>query len=1018
MKHQTLAELVRKVLSLTIFTLLLTLIAPFALAQETTGRVEGTVLDATGARIPGATVKVEGSAFIRTVTTDSTGFFQVIQVPPGMYKVSVSATNFSSTTAEGVSVVLGIATPLEFTLRAGQVQEAVTITGSDIVQVDLSSSKLQSNIATETLEALPKGVNFSSALRVAPNVRPEPLGAGFQIDGASGAENTFIIDGQEVTNFRTGQLNSNNNIPFDFVQEIQVKSNGFEAEYGGATGGVINVVSKRGNNEFHGNVGIQFENDGLISDFRPILNADPNALSYINPPKDDFANLYPNVTLGGPVFRNRVWFLGSYSVQNFNTTRTRTYPSGESQTYKQNFRRDYGFLRLDAQLADNLNVFSNYTYNPTRTHGVLDSFTNPSIASSPLLGQVLRGAALLAEQGGRVPSAIVNVGGTYTPTSWLVLTSRFGRSYLNEKGSSYGIPNEVRFRCITGNTTLPNVTPAGSCASNFSSIPNNFGTNFDISTRKTFDVDGSILVKNFAGRHQFKVGYQLNKIFNNVSEGYFETGEIRLFYGRTFSGIGAGQAGYGYLQRFGTVGEASSKNQAFYFQDSWQPVKRLTLNLGLRVEKENVPTFSATGQEIVFGWADKPAPRLGGAFDLLGNGKVKVFASYGWFYDRFKYELPRGSFGGDKFLRNYFPILSANPNWNTYTRAYALANSALELDFRVPSNDPSDNRIDPDLDAAKQSEYTIGTEWEVARNLVFAARFTHKQVDRAIEDVGIFDNTGNELYYIANPGYGIVSQPLLSGVPATPKAERKYDALELRLDKRFANNFRFTGSYTYSRLFGNYSGLASSDERGRSSPNVNRFFDLPFLGFTLDGKPENGRLATDRPHVFKFDGRYDLNWGRLGASGNTTEFGLFFIGQSGTPLSSRISFYNAETFLNGRGDLGRTDAFTQTDLYIKHIVKFKERYELLFDMNVDNLFDQDTVTDLFTSLIPITLTATDFGIAGGEAAAIQKVFQGGLSAQAKALIARGGAYAQDARYRQAQSFQVSRQIRLGIGFRF
>ena len=94
--------------------------------------------------------------------------------------------------------------------------------------------------------------------KIAPNVRPEPLSAGFQVDGASGAENVFNIDGQEVTNFRTGQLNASNNLAFPLVQEVQIKSTGYEAEYGGATGGIIQVITSGGNDEWHGNFGANF----------------------------------------------------------------------------------------------------------------------------------------------------------------------------------------------------------------------------------------------------------------------------------------------------------------------------------------------------------------------------------------------------------------------------------------------------------------------------------------------------------------------------------------------------------------------------------------------------------------------------------------------------------------------------------------------------------------------------------------------------------------------------------------
>ncbi|HEV7902598.1 MAG TPA: carboxypeptidase regulatory-like domain-containing protein, partial [Pyrinomonadaceae bacterium] len=237
----------REVIASVTFLLCLTALA---FGQETTGRIEGTITDPTGAAVPGVTVTInsvgrtEGArpdattGFTRTATTDESGFFRVLEIPPGFYSVTTtSISGFSGATVPSVEVVLGKTTPVNFSLTAGSVSETVTVT-SDAIAIDPTDNKIQTNITAQVAELLPKGTNFASLLQVAPSVRNEPASGGFQIDGASGSENTFIIDGQEVTNFRTGNLNINNNIPFQFVKEIQVKTNGFEAEYGGATGGV------------------------------------------------------------------------------------------------------------------------------------------------------------------------------------------------------------------------------------------------------------------------------------------------------------------------------------------------------------------------------------------------------------------------------------------------------------------------------------------------------------------------------------------------------------------------------------------------------------------------------------------------------------------------------------------------------------------------------------------------------------------------------------------------------------
>src|SRR5215213_6745768 len=672
--------------------------AAVAFGQKTTGNIEGTITDPNGAVVPNATVTAKSTGtttgYSQTVTTDSNGYFQFAQVPAGTYNVTATGTGFK-TSNKSVLVSVDKTVPANFALELGAGTENVTVTTDSSATIDPGDTKIDTNITKQLIEDLPSGTQFSSLLKIAPNVRPEALAGGFQIDGASGSENTFIVDGQEVTNFRTGQLDSNNNLPFELLQEVQIKSTGYEAEYGGATGGVINVVTSGGNNEWRGNFGISFTPRKLVGDPRPSLNRfSTNAagnFEYFNPPKQGGTDFFPVAQFSGPVIKDKLWFSAVYAPQVFDRSISIDYfttgnnPNGravsQSINYKAKQVTEEALFRLDAQPTSKLRMFGTFVWNPIRVRGLLPASTeglNGAPQSAVFGGTIgtLTGADFLAQQGGRQNGNSVNGQITYNPTNWVVLNVRAGRTFLNEKLGSYGVPRSVRFLCSTSGN--PAGVAGSGCTAGFTNFANNFQIDYDVSTRRTLDADASFVGINAGGRHNIKVGYQLNKLFNTTSQGYTDTGVVVLFYqvpisAQTGQDPTVGNLGSGYLQRFGTIGEASSDNQALFAQDSWQIANRLTLNLGLRIESETVPSFLEGGNAIKFGWGDKISPRLGAAFDLTGDGKTKVFASYGWFYDRFKYELPRGSFGGDFYRRDYFEILpSRGAAYTNYNRTTIL----------------------------------------------------------------------------------------------------------------------------------------------------------------------------------------------------------------------------------------------------------------------------------------------------------------------------------------------------------
>ncbi len=274
-------------------------------------------------------------------------------------------------------------------------------------------------------------------------------------------------------------------------------------------------------------------------------------------------------------------------------------------------------------------------------------------------------------------------------------------------------------------------------------------------------------------------------------------------------------------------------------------------------------------------------------------------------------------------------------------------------------------------------------------------------MDRTIEDVGIAVPGIGEVFYISNPGEGI-SENLLRdqggcpSCPNQPKPKRIYDGLEFRLMKRLSNNWYANASYTFSRLYGNYSGLSSSDENGRNSPSVNRFFDGQYMSFDQTGKPIYGDLGTDRPHQFELQAAYQFPWG--------TQVGGYYLIGSGLPQTQQVTIQGVPVYYLGRGSLGRTPTFSQTDLNIIQDVPLFRGTRVTLEMNIDNLFDQKIVTAVintpYRDAIPVSPAQFFAGF------------------DVNNIVAATPTIRRDPRFGLASSFQGAREIRVAAKFRF
>ncbi len=930
------------------------------MGQETTGSITGQVVDSSGAAIPNAKVEVSGVSLPRALetTTDSSGNFNLPSLPAGSYTVSASVAGFSVQKKTGVPVLLGRASRLEFKMEVGQVTESVVVS-ADAAMVDTASSSSNVNVDKSFFDLMPKGRGFDGLINLAPGARDEGKAGGFQVDGASGSENTFYLDGMEVTDIRTGVLTGQNKIPVEMVQQVQVKNGVMEAQYGGAMGGVVNATIRSGSNEFHGNAGFYFNNDNMSARPRTTLQFDPNdttraKVRYFQNSLDDYQTWNPIFNIGGPILKNKLFFFSGFMPVNTERSRTVTFLSNnKTGTYNRTNRQHFMTNKLDFAPVSKLRMNASWIWNPNYQKGALPALDGTDSYSNDWanLGNYTAGNTI----SGQVD---------YLASSKLIVSFRGGYNY-NNFTDRYAIPSTTAVYYSNSNVASPLAIPADLRGPAGWKVQAVGRTDYNIYKRINLNADASYLF-NWGGQHNLKGGYQTNRLSNDVLALTYPNGYYRYYWGQQYTcvtsqctGKQTGDFGYYRYRLFGTSGAASSDNQGIFLQDNWRVNKYLSLNLGMRLEREFLPSFASAGNvaapPVEFGWSKKISPRIGGAWDPKGDGKMRIYASWGYFYDVMKYEMPRGSFGGDVWVDYFYSLNDPNlvkTNQGVPADAKKLPGKFFEaINWRIPSNDPAHPTIDKNLEPMKQRMLDLGYDYSINSTLVASLRYTNRRLIRTIEDVGTLGPEG-EIYYIANPGFGLTVDPKTwdKGFPLTPKATRNYDALEMRLDKRFAKNYQFAASYTYSRSTGNYSGLASSDENGRTSPNVNRYFDLPWLGYTEKGRMADGLLATDRPHTFKAFGGYTAR-SFLGHSTISPTMQLY----SGIPLTTQIDVISTTpAYPYGRGDMGRTPVFYSFDMNLMHdfpVWKAKESMKLRFEFTVFNLLNSGIVTNKSPNLL-------------------------------------------------------------------
>jgi hypothetical protein len=987
-----------------LFTMLaVTLLVAFAAAQTPTGKFVGKVKDDQGAPLPGVSVEATSPKLVgkAVAVTDETGTYRLFTLPSGTYVITFTLQGFQPVKREGVVLQLEQTISLDISLKQSTLAEEITVLGKSPL-IDVKSTSKGSTMTAEVFMQLPRNRSFDGLLSTVPGVQYEGNQGGLSVDGASGTENMWYIDGTNVNGIHVGLRNQG--IVMEQLEEVKVTASGYNAEFGGSMGGVVNVISRSGGNEFHGDLFGYYNNAKLWMQgkAREYLRLDPYIPSpyvaqYVNDDdlyfgggknRDDYQRYEGVFNLGGYIIKDRLWFFGS-----FNPVYARTYadrwfrgdpvnlaaatlpgnvsldPRQGRQLYTGFYNKNYNYnwqakmtiapfkgMRISLSAVSNFSYyrgsipsvtgtgtvaysyFPDWQFAPALTKGQQPGFDYPNLSGAAVIDYTVSNNFLVSVRGGLFRQNTTNqqlfVPGTYYA---------FDKSNMNLWPGV--IPDNQRHDQGWSNGAGTSVTAKY--------IMEKISANLDF----TFYM-------NLAGEHAWKAGVQYIRLHEDVNSGP-QSPLVNIawddVYGLPNGDMIRGTYGYytirgDWVSPYGSIWNIHSDNWAIYLQDSWTIGDRLTFNFGLRTESEYIPPFDpdpkwASYKPIQFGFDKKLAPRLGLVYDVFGDSSLKVFGSFGIYYDVMKLYMAEGAYGGFLWWTSLYEL--NDPDYTKIAASGKINDKDSQTvggvnTYRAAWNNrtTSFDTTDPNLKPVSQSELSFGAEKKISEELSFSARFVYKHLIRTIEDVGVLMPNAyggeDEQYYIANPGEGW-TQSIGTGDgrfdarywPA-PKPKREYYALNLALEKRFSNNWQGGVNYTWSQMKGNYGGLSSSDEGGRNSPNVERYWDLWYERYDLHGKPLDGIQPSDRTHYIKIYGSYAFPFGLT--------VGVVGYGRSGLPLTTQIGFSRMPVYPENYFDTGRRLPFTAwADVYVEYNLRIAKKYSVNLNATISNITNTSTI---------------------------------------------------------------------------
>ncbi|MDY6924051.1 MAG: TonB-dependent receptor [Pseudomonadota bacterium] len=963
-------------------------------AQDyTSGTMTGVVTDQTGAPVSNATVTVRSNeqGLTRNLTTNETGQFRAALIPIGSYTVTIEAPGYGSA-VQTAAVRLGSESAYTFVLTSGgatALDEIVVTGASQTLAFSQNTTGLVVDLE-ELVKTVPVGRSITAVTLLAPSTvqGDSSFGDVPSIGGSSVAENAFYVNGLNITNF--DNYIGASLVPFDFYRSVEVKTGGYPAEFGRATGGIINAVTKSGSNDFT----FAIRGNTVLNDLRE--NA-PDTYSSLNS-ADESESTSLILEAGGPIIRDRLFFYGLAQFQDNNS-----FAAGQtgSYTYQEDDDPFYG-LKIDGYITDDHRL--EFTYFDTSREfrqytGAYDMATG-SVLSRPDVPTRI-------SQGGE--SYVVRYTGQFT--DWLTLSAAYG----NNQDSNNTIPASFDIEFAQDSRTTPSRRVSPGQTANSTVFPRN--------TERTFyRADADVFFSMF-GDHHVRMGYELEE--TSLEKNSQRTGDLvgawiyRRAAATTPQAIGGNLApgeDYVELNIFRSGGTFEGENEAFYIQDAWDVNDRLSLNLGVRLDKFRL--YNGDGEEYV-NFDEEIGPRVGFNYDLSGDGRDRVFGSYGVYYLPVASNTAFRQAGNELFYREYYRV-SNGPDGQPYAAdGSPFALGAQIVGWSGASECPGGQGAGlsapgvigcgvtdrgevadtaslsaQNLESTQEEEFILGYERRFGDLWSASATVIYRDLLRNAEDVAIdlavnaycdregivgCDDIwdGFHQYVIVNPGAAssiTLSDPLPGETTVRtvnfsaadlgyPKAERTYTALQIEFERAFDGVWTLQGSWTISESRGNTEGYVKSDN-GQTDAGITQDFDQPGL---TDGS--NGLLPNHRGHVFKLFGSYQLTDNLLvGANMNISSprkygcLGLYPIplNADGTPNEDDPNYlnaiysqeYGAASYYCGgeltpRGTVAESDWVKQIDMSLRYNVPIDVGSgELVLRADVFNIFNFRGVTDI------------------------------------------------------------------------